>query len=80
MVLGVNAGDPQAMSIGAFVRGMLTGDYDAALVVFDRALAINANSALAYGFSALAAAHSGRDERAAGGRACAEGAAAKPAR
>ncbi len=64
VVLGVNAGDPQAMSIGAFVRGMLTGDYDAALVVFDRALAINANSALAYGFSALVAAHSERDERA----------------
>jgi tetratricopeptide (TPR) repeat protein len=52
------------MSIGAFVRSMLTGDYDAALVVFDRALVINANSALVLGFSALAAAHSGRDERA----------------
>jgi TolB-like protein len=64
VVLGVNAGDPQAMSIGAFVRSMLTGDYDAALVVLDRALAINPSSALAYGFSALAAAHSGRDERA----------------
>jgi tetratricopeptide (TPR) repeat protein len=64
VVLGVNAGDPQAMSIGGFVRGNLTGDHDAALVVFDRALAINPNSALAYGFSALAAAHSGRDERA----------------
>jgi TolB-like protein len=64
MVLGVNAGDPQAMSIGAFVRSMLTGDYDAALAVFDRALGINANSALVYGLSALAAAHSGRDARA----------------
>ena len=64
VVLGVNACDPQAMSIGGFVRGMLTGDYDAALDVFDRALAINASSALAYGFSALAAAHGGRDERA----------------
>jgi tetratricopeptide (TPR) repeat protein len=63
-VLGVNAGDPQAMSIGAFVRAMLTGDYDAALVVLDRALAINPNSALGYGFSAMAAAHCGRDERA----------------
>lgn len=62
VVLGVNAGDPQAMSIGAFVRSMLTGDYDAALAVFDRALGINANSALVYGFSAMAAAHSGRDE------------------
>lgn len=64
VVLGVNAGDPQAMSIGAFVRSMLTGDYDAALVVFDRALGITASSALVYGLSALAAAHSGRNERA----------------
>jgi tetratricopeptide (TPR) repeat protein len=64
VVLGVNADNPQAMSIGAFVRSMLTGDYDSALVVFDRALGINANSALVYGLSALAAAHSGRDERA----------------
>jgi tetratricopeptide (TPR) repeat protein len=32
--------------------------------VFDRVLGINSNSALVYGFSALAAAHSGRDERA----------------
>ncbi len=64
MVLGVNADDPQAMSIGAFVRSMLTGDYDAALPVFDRALGINANSALIYGFSSMAAAHGGCDERA----------------
>jgi tetratricopeptide (TPR) repeat protein len=64
VVLGVNADDPQAMSIGAFVRSMLTGDYDAALPVFDRALGINANSALIYGFSAMAAAHGGRDEQA----------------
>ncbi|WP_353476182.1 winged helix-turn-helix domain-containing protein (plasmid) [Salipiger sp. H15] len=64
VVLGVNADDPQAMSFGAFVRSMLTGDYDAALAVFDRALAINASSALVYGLSAMAAAHCGRDERA----------------
>ncbi len=64
VVLGVNADDPQAMSIGAFVQSMLIGDYDAALVVFDRALEINANSALVYGFSALVAAHSEHDERA----------------
>ena len=64
VVLGVNADDPQAMSIGAFVRSMLTGEYDAVLAVFDRALGINANSSLVYGFSAMVAAHSGHDERA----------------
>ncbi len=64
VVLGVNADDPQAMSIGAFVRIMLTGDFDAALAVFDRALGINPNSSLVYGFSAMAAAHAGHDERA----------------
>jgi len=47
VVLGVNADDPQAMSIGAFVRSMLTGDYETALVVYDRALTKNPNSALA---------------------------------
>jgi TolB-like protein len=63
-VLGVNVHDPVAMSIGAFVRCMLTGDYESALAVFDRALGINPNSALVYGFSAMAAAHCGLDERA----------------
>lgn len=64
IVLGANADDPQAMSIGAFVRSMLTGDYEASLAVFDRALGINPNSSLVYGFSAMAAAHGGQDERA----------------
>jgi tetratricopeptide (TPR) repeat protein len=52
------------MSIGAFVRANLMRDYDAALPVLDRALELNANSALALGFSALVSAHSGRDGRA----------------
>jgi TolB-like protein len=64
VVLAVNADDPQAMSIGAFVRGILTRDYDAAVEVFDRTLALNPNSALAYGFSALVSAFSERDARA----------------
>ena len=62
--LAVNADDPQAMSIGAFVRANLTRDYDGAAEVLDRALAMNGNSALAFGFSALVAAHSERHERA----------------
>ena len=64
VALGVNADDPQAMSIGAFVRANLTRDYDGAIPVLDRALAINGNSALAFGFSALVSAHSERHERA----------------
>ena len=62
--LAVNADDPQAMSIAAFVRGILTRDYDPAVEVLDRALAMNPNSALAFGFSALVAAHCERDARA----------------
>ena len=64
IALGANADDPQAMSIGAFVRANLTRDYDGAVAVLDRALALNGNSALAFGFSALVAAHSERDDRA----------------
>jgi TolB-like protein len=61
---GLSSDDPQAMSIGAFVRANLTRDHDAALGVLDRALAMNGNSALAFGFSALVSAHSERDARA----------------
>ncbi len=64
VVLGVNADDPQAMSIGAFVRAILTRDYEGGMEVLDKALALNENSALAYGFSALVAAHAERDARA----------------
>ncbi len=63
-VLGVNADDPQAASIGAFVRANLTRDYDGAIEALDRALGLNPNSALAWGFSALVSAHSERHERA----------------
>ncbi|RWM95119.1 MAG: adenylate cyclase [Mesorhizobium sp.] len=64
IALGINSDDPQAMSIGAFVRANLTREYDAALEVLDRALALNHNSALAFGFSALVSAHSERHQRA----------------
>src|SRR5262249_40019879 len=64
VALGINCDDPQAMSIAAFVRANMTRDYDSAIEVLDRALALNHNSALAFGFSALVSAHSERHERA----------------
>jgi TolB-like protein len=64
IVLGINSDDPQAISMGAFVRANLTRDYDGAIAALDRALAVNENSALALGFSALASAHSERHSRA----------------
>lgn len=64
IALGVNCDDPQALSIGAFVRANLTRDYDSAIEVLDRALAMNGNSALAFGFSSLVSAQSERHDRA----------------
>jgi len=64
VALGINCDDPQAISMGAFVRANLTRDYDGAIGALDRALAVNENSALALGFSALASAHSERHGRA----------------
>lgn len=64
IALGVNSDDPQAMSIGAFVRANLTRDYEAAVEVLDRALALNHNSAMAFGFSSLVGAHSEQHQRA----------------
>jgi len=52
-VLGAGSNDPQALSIAAFVQAMIVHDYQSAIAVLDRALKLNANSALAYGFSAL---------------------------
>ena len=64
VALGINCDDAQATSMGAFVRANLTRDYDGAIGALDRALAVNENSALALGFSALASAHSERHARA----------------
>ncbi len=64
IALGINSDDPQAMSMGAFVRANLTRDYDATIEVLDRAIALNHNSALAFGFSALVSAHSELHQRA----------------
>ena len=61
--LGVGTNDPQALSIGAFVQANITHDYEAAIRAFDRALEMNGNSALAFGFSALVCCFSERYER-----------------
>jgi len=64
IALSVNCDDSKSLSIAAFVRANLTRDYDSAVEILDRALAMNANSALAFGFSSLVAAHSERHARA----------------
>jgi len=52
-VLSAGANDPQALSIAAFVQAMILHDYQSAIAVLDRALKLNANSALAYAFSSM---------------------------
>lgn len=64
IALGINSDDSNAISMGAFVRSILTRDYDSAIVPLDRALAMNHNSALALGFSAIVSSHSDRYDRA----------------
>jgi len=64
-VLRHGSEEPQALAIAAFVHANLTHDYETAISALDRSLALNGNSALAYGFSALVAAHSEQCERAA---------------
>jgi tetratricopeptide (TPR) repeat protein len=63
LAIAQGANDPQALSIAAFVRANLTHDYDAGLSILDRALAMNGNSALAFGFSALICCFCERYER-----------------
>ncbi len=64
LALTLGADDAQALAIGAFVLGITTHDYDAAIMALDRALKINPNSALALGFSSLVHMFSERYERA----------------
>jgi len=64
IALGIGTDDPQVLSIGAFVHANITRDYEGAIGALDRALEINGNSALAFGFSSLVNAHSERYERA----------------
>ena len=60
----IGSDDSQALSIGAFVNAMITHDYNGAIGALDRALELNENSALAFGFSAIVSSHSERYERA----------------
>jgi TolB-like protein/class 3 adenylate cyclase len=52
--------DALALAIAAFVIAILTHDYEIAVGTVNRALALNGNSALALGFSAVAEAMAGR--------------------
>ncbi|MEQ1953039.1 adenylate/guanylate cyclase domain-containing protein [Mesorhizobium sp. CN2-181] len=58
--------DPQALCIGAFVHANISHDYETAISALDRALKMNPNSALAFGFSALVHMFSERYDRACG--------------
>ena len=60
LALSLGADDPQALSIAAFVHANITHEYDGPIRTLDRALEMNPNSALAYGFSAIVL---GIDER-----------------
>jgi len=53
LAISLGADDPQALSISAFIEANITHDYDGAMRTLNRALEINPNSALAFGFSAL---------------------------
>jgi TolB-like protein len=64
IALAINSDDPNAISMGAFVRSILTREYDSAIGPLDRALTMNHNSALALGFSAIVSSHSDRYDRA----------------
>jgi tetratricopeptide (TPR) repeat protein len=56
--------DALALAIAAFVIAMLTHDYESATGAVDRALALNGNSAMALGFSAMTEALAGRYDEA----------------
>ena len=64
IALDLGADDPQALSIGAFVYANMTHDYETSLGALDRALEMNGNSALAFGFSAMVGSFTERYERA----------------
>ena len=64
IALGAATEDPQALSIAAFVHAMVTHEYDSSIRALDRALEMNSNSALAFGFSSLVRSISERYEQA----------------
>jgi adenylate cyclase len=55
-----------ALARAAFVVAMFTHDYENALRAVDRALALNSNSALAFGFIAMTESNAGRYDEAIG--------------
>ncbi|EHK55315.1 adenylate/guanylate cyclase domain-containing protein [Allomesorhizobium alhagi] len=63
LALSIGADDPQALCIGAFVYANISHDYENAIGALDRALKMNPNSALGFGFSALVHMFCGRYER-----------------
>ncbi len=60
--LAGGAEDALALALGGFVVGMLDNDFAAALSALDRSIALNGNSAIAHGFSALVRAFAGDAE------------------
>jgi tetratricopeptide (TPR) repeat protein len=62
--ISLGADDPQALSIGAFVRAIVAHEYEDAIACLNRALEMNSNSALAYGFSAQVRVQRGDYEKA----------------
>jgi tetratricopeptide (TPR) repeat protein len=59
-VMASTTDDALALAIAAFVIAILTHDYESTVGTVNRALALNGNSALALGFSAMAEAMAGR--------------------
>ena len=64
LAISLGPDDPQALSIGAFVNSNITHNYQAAIATLDRALRLNANSALTHGFCSLVLAFSENFDRA----------------
>jgi adenylate cyclase len=64
IALSIGTDDPQALCMGAFVHANITHDYESAIGALDRALKMNGNSALAFGFSSLVHMFCERYERA----------------
>jgi adenylate cyclase len=53
LAISLGPDDPQALAIAAFVQANITHEYDSNIRILDRALEMNPNSALAFGFSGV---------------------------
>jgi TolB-like protein/class 3 adenylate cyclase/Tfp pilus assembly protein PilF len=62
--LALGGDDAAALALGGFIVGMLENDFRAAISAFDQSIALNGNSALAYGRSACIRAFAGDFETA----------------